>query len=65
MTELADLDSCPHCGGTSGVQLITDTSPKVEAWSCTGYGTQWVVSPVNRLAQPHSHHRRQQWSLIV
>ncbi|MGH3839833.1 MAG: hypothetical protein ACRDS0_00015 [Pseudonocardiaceae bacterium] len=37
----ADLESCPHYDGTSGVQVITDTPPTVPGWSCGECGTEW------------------------
>jgi hypothetical protein len=46
----AEVDSCPGCGGCGGssdVKLITDTSPKVQAWSCSACGTEWAVTVVN------------------
>ncbi|MGH3765365.1 MAG: hypothetical protein ACRDS0_06965 [Pseudonocardiaceae bacterium] len=46
-TSPADLESCPYCGGTSGVQVITDTPPKVQGWSCSACGTEWWISVVN------------------
>lgn len=42
-----DSTPCPHCGNTSGVQPITGTSPKVEAWTCTECRTSWATSIVN------------------
>ena len=44
---LTDTDPCPYCGSTSGVQPITGTSPKVQAWTCTACGTEWAISVVN------------------
>jgi hypothetical protein len=41
-----NVDPCPCCGTTSGVQPITGTSPKVHAWSCTACGTDWAVTVV-------------------
>jgi transposase-like protein len=43
----SDIDPCPYCGATSGVQPTAGTSPKVQAWSCTACGTQWAISVVN------------------
>ncbi|MGH3841486.1 MAG: hypothetical protein ACRDS0_08610 [Pseudonocardiaceae bacterium] len=43
----AGIDPCPYCGGTSGVQLITDTPPVVQGWSCGQCGTAWWLSVVN------------------
>ncbi|MGH3888765.1 MAG: hypothetical protein ACRDSZ_19770 [Pseudonocardiaceae bacterium] len=48
----ADLDLCPYCGGATGVQLITDTLPKAQGWSCGECGTEWVISVVNPHLRP-------------
>ncbi len=45
-----DIESCPRCGGTSGVKTITDTEPGVWAWSCGECGEQWWITIVN----PHA-----------
>lgn len=45
-----DLDACPYCRGTTGVQPITSTSPKVQAWSCTACGTNWAITSTPRPA---------------
>jgi hypothetical protein len=45
--DATDVDPCTHCGGTSDVKVIPDTSPKVQAWSCVAGGTDWCVSVVN------------------
>ncbi|MBV9650003.1 MAG: hypothetical protein JO296_07690, partial [Pseudonocardiales bacterium] len=42
-----DLDPCPYCGGTSGVQQITNTPPKVRGWTCRDCGTDWWIGVVN------------------
>jgi hypothetical protein len=42
-----DVDPCPHCGGISGVQPITGTSPRVQAWSCAACDTNWATTTVN------------------
>jgi len=47
MTDPADLDPCPYCGGTCGVQRITNTPPKVQGWSCQECGTGWWIGVVN------------------
>jgi transposase-like protein len=51
VTDPADIDPCPGCGGTSGVQPITGTSPRVQAWSCTACQTNWATTTVK--TQPH------------
>ncbi len=51
VTDPADIDPCPGCGGTSGVQPITGTSPRVQAWSCTTCPANWATIAVN--PQPH------------
>ncbi|MGH3767232.1 MAG: hypothetical protein ACRDS0_01070 [Pseudonocardiaceae bacterium] len=43
----ADLESCPYCGGTTGVQVITNTPPIVQGWSCGECATEWWISVVN------------------
>ncbi|MGH3897567.1 MAG: hypothetical protein ACRDTA_04805 [Pseudonocardiaceae bacterium] len=48
----ADLDLCPYRGGATGMQLITDTPPKAQGWSCGECGTQWVTSVVNPHLRP-------------
>jgi len=47
VTDPADLDPCPYCGGTNGVQQITNTPPKVQGWSCQECGTDWWIGVVN------------------
>lgn len=42
-----DSDGCPMCGSTTGVQPITGTSPRVQAWSCTGCETKWAITTIN------------------
>jgi ribosomal protein L37AE/L43A len=42
-----EAEACPYCGETTGVQLTTGTSPKVQAWSCTACSTDWAISVVN------------------
>jgi hypothetical protein len=44
--EAAGVDPCPHCGTTTGVQLVTDTPPRVRAWSCTACDTNWAITDV-------------------
>lgn len=40
-------EGCPYCGATTGVQPITGTSPKVQAWRCTQCDTSWAITVVN------------------
>jgi len=40
-------EPCPHCGSTSDVNVITGTSPKVQAWKCGACSTEWAVTVVN------------------
>jgi ribosomal protein L37AE/L43A len=47
VTDSSEVDPCPYCGTTTGVQPITSNPPKVQAWSCAACGTQWAVSVVN------------------
>lgn len=47
VTGPADLDPCPYCGGTSGVQQIAHTPPKVRGWRCRKCGTDWWIGVVN------------------
>lgn len=47
VTDPADINRCHGCGGTSGVQPITGTSPQVQAWSCAACGTNWATTTVN------------------
>lgn len=47
VTDSTDIDPCPYCGITSGVQRITGTSPRVQAWSCTACQTKWAITTVN------------------
>jgi hypothetical protein len=39
------IESCPYCGGTSSVQQITGTPPKVQGWlwGCAAWtgGSRW------------------------
>ena len=41
-----DMESCPYCGGTSGVTVIPDTSPEVPGWSCAECATEWWITAV-------------------
>jgi hypothetical protein len=43
----AGVDPCPHCGTITSVQLVADTPPKVQAWSCAACRTEWAVTVVN------------------
>ncbi|MGH8922817.1 MAG: hypothetical protein ACRD0H_31500 [Actinomycetes bacterium] len=47
-----ELDACPSCGETSGVQVITDIPPKVRAWSCKACGTEWWISVISPHPRP-------------
>ncbi|MGH3804056.1 MAG: hypothetical protein ACRDTD_28770 [Pseudonocardiaceae bacterium] len=47
-----DMDACPYCRETSGVQVITDTPPTVHAWSCQACGTEWALTVVNPHLRP-------------
>jgi hypothetical protein len=49
MPDSTNNDSCPMCGGTTGMQPITGTSPRVQAWSCTVCHTNWAIATVNQL----------------
>jgi ribosomal protein L37AE/L43A len=42
-----EADTCPGCGAAHGVQRITGTSPKVDAWMCTACGLHWATTTVN------------------
>ncbi len=42
----SDDGPCPYCGSAIGVNQVTDTSPKVQAWSCAECGTEWVISTI-------------------
>jgi ribosomal protein L37AE/L43A len=46
-TDPTEADTCPGCGATHGVQRITGTSPKVQAWTCTACGLHWATTTVN------------------
>jgi ribosomal protein L37AE/L43A len=46
-TDPTEAESCPECGATHGVQRITGTSPKVQAWTCTGCGLDFAVTVIN------------------
>ncbi len=37
-------DTCPGCGATHGVQRITGTSPKVQAWMCAACSMHWATT---------------------
>ena len=52
----AEADPCPYCGATSGVQVITDTPPKVRGWSCAACRAQYWISVVNPRPQPYLNH---------
>jgi hypothetical protein len=47
VTDPTGVEPCPGCGGSSGVKVIPRASSKVHARSCTGCGTDWVVTVVN------------------
>jgi ribosomal protein L37AE/L43A len=42
-----EADTCPGCGAAHGVQRITGTSPKVDAWMCAACGMHWAITVVN------------------
>jgi transposase-like protein len=46
-TDPTDIDPCPYCGTTTGVQPTPGTSPGVKAWSCTSCRTDWAITVVN------------------
>jgi hypothetical protein len=50
--ERPDVEGCPSCGETSGVEMFTDTLPKVQAWSCRVCGTDWAFTKVNLQMRP-------------
>ncbi|MGH3755326.1 MAG: hypothetical protein ACRDRP_22045 [Pseudonocardiaceae bacterium] len=45
-TDPTEADTCPGCGATHGVQRITGTSPKVDAWMCE-CGMHWAITVAN------------------
>jgi hypothetical protein len=51
-TDPLGVDPCPSCGITSGVQVITETPPKVQAWSCAVCRTEWAATLVNPHVRP-------------
>jgi hypothetical protein len=50
--ERSDVEGCPYCGETSGVKTVSDTPPKVWAWSCGACGTDWAFTVVNLQMRP-------------
>ncbi len=44
---------CPYCETTAGVRVVSGAPPKVQAWSCTACGTEWVITVVNHRATMH------------
>ena len=42
-----DINPCPSCGTTTGVQSITGTFPRVRAWACAACRTKWAIAVVN------------------
>ena len=53
MSALYDpVGRCPYCEKTSGVRMIHDTPPKVEAWSCADCGTDWAVTVMTLQVRP-------------
>jgi transposase-like protein len=46
-TDSTEAESYPGCGATHGVQRITGTSPKVQAWMCATCGLHWATTMVN------------------
>lgn len=47
MTDPADVNPCPSCGGTSGVRVNSGASPGVRVWSCSACRTDWAITVVN------------------
>lgn len=47
VVDTTNVDPCPSCGTTSGVQPITGMSPTVDACSCAACGTGWAVTVVS------------------
>jgi hypothetical protein len=47
VTGSADVNPCPSCGNASGVQVITNTPPRVRAWFCAACRTDWAIAVVN------------------
>jgi ribosomal protein L37AE/L43A len=47
VTGSTSIHLCPSCGTTTGVRLITGTSPRVRAWSCSTCRTDWAIAVVN------------------
>ncbi len=47
VTDLTEAESCPRCGATHGVQRITGTSPKVQAWMCAACSMHWAITVAN------------------
>ncbi|MGH3769190.1 MAG: hypothetical protein ACRDS0_17485 [Pseudonocardiaceae bacterium] len=45
------VEPCPGCGATSGVQP-QPAPPKVQAWTCTKCGLEWVITWVNPHLRP-------------
>lgn len=45
VTGTTDIDPCPCCGTTSGVQPMP-APPKVDAWTCTACGLNWAISVI-------------------
>ena len=46
VAETSNIDPCPCCDTTAGVQLIT-IYPRVRAWSCAVCGVNWAITVVN------------------
>jgi hypothetical protein len=42
-----DIHPCPFCRTTTGVHLVTDSPPKVRAWSCAACRTDWAIAVAN------------------
>jgi hypothetical protein len=47
VSDPADVNPCPSCGGTSGVRVRSGASPGVRAWSCAACRTDWAIAVVN------------------
>jgi ribosomal protein L37AE/L43A len=46
-TVATSIHPCPSCRTITGVRLITGTSPRVRAWSCTACRTNWAITVAN------------------
>lgn len=46
VTNTSDI-GCPYRASTSEVRQVTNTTPRVQGWSCLECGTDWWVGVVN------------------